>query len=142
MPAEAKEAQMLDVTAAILVAERKVLIARRSPRGHEAGLWEFPGGKVKPGETPEQGLRREIREELGVDIRVGKFFAESVYADGRRTIRLLAYHAQLEAGTPVPFEHDQIAWVTAGELADYVFSPADRPLVAQLRKVLWAAADR
>jgi 8-oxo-dGTP diphosphatase len=73
---------------------------------------------------------------------VGEFFAESVYSDGQMTIRLLAYRAHLEAGAPASVDHDEIAWVTAGELGDYTFSPADRPFVNRLQKGLWEMTDR
>jgi 8-oxo-dGTP diphosphatase len=130
---------MLEVTAAILIVADKVLIAQRGPGGPQAGMWEFPGGKLRTGESPEAGLRREIREELGVEVRVGGFFAESVHRDGGRTIRLLAYRVQLVCGDPCPAEHAQIAWAGAGELSGYTFSPADRPFVTLLEKELCTA---
>jgi len=74
---------MIDVTAAVLIENGKVLIARRRPGASQAGLWELPGGKVRAGESPAQCLKREIREELGIEIVVEEFFGESVYDDPR-----------------------------------------------------------
>lgn len=124
---------MIEVTAAILVHDGRVLIARRRAGAKRAGLWEFPGGKIQAGETPEQCLRREIREELGVEIAVGEFFGESVYAYPDQTVRLLAYLGRLIGGRIVLNDHAQIAWVAAPELDQYDFCPADIALVEMLK---------
>jgi 8-oxo-dGTP diphosphatase len=131
---------MMDVTAAILVAEGKVLIARRRPDASQPGLWEFPGGKLEAGESPEECLRRELREELAVEIGVDGPFAESIHPQGGRTIRLLAYRVRLLGGTPRPLEHAEIAWVAPGELERYDFLPADRPLARRLARSAAGAA--
>jgi 8-oxo-dGTP diphosphatase len=123
---------MRDVTAAIWVAGGRVLIARRGPGDALAGRWEFPGGKVEPGEAPAAGLRRELAEEFGVDVPVGEFFGESVYRYDRGAIRLLAYRI---AAAPVPLElrvHDQVCWADRAELAAADLLPADVPLARQL----------
>jgi 8-oxo-dGTP diphosphatase len=125
---------MIDVTAAILIANDRVLIARRRFGVSQAGMWEFPGGKIRPGETPEQCLKREIKEELGIEIDVGGFFGESVYAYAEKTIRLLAYRARIQAGEPCLNEHADIAWAAIPELARYPFAPADMPFVKMLQK--------
>jgi 8-oxo-dGTP diphosphatase len=125
---------MIDVTAAILVENGKVLIACRRPGASRAGLWEFPGGKVRPGETPEACLRREIREELGIDIAVGKFVGESIHAYEDQSIRLLAYLARIEAGAPVLKDHAAVHWVGFDELARFTFCEADMPFVRMLRE--------
>lgn len=85
---------MKEVTAAIIINNRKVLIAQRAEDQKLAGKWEFPGGKVEAGETPEECLKREIKEELGIKIEVDKFFAESIYQYNTGTIKLLAYKAR------------------------------------------------
>lgn len=124
---------MIDVTAAIWIEDGRVLIARRRPGVSQAGLWEFPGGKVRPGETPEACLAREIEEELGVRVEVEAFFAESVHAYAERTIRLLAYRVRATGGNPTPNDHAELRWVHPRELDDYAFCPADLPLVRQLQ---------
>jgi 8-oxo-dGTP diphosphatase len=124
---------MIDVTAAIWVENGKVLIARRRSGVSQAGLWEFPGGKVRPGETPEQCLEREIQEELGVKIAVGDFFGETVYAYEARTIRLMAYRVSAKSGEIVLNDHAELAWVAMADLGGYRFCPADVPLVKRLQ---------
>jgi mutator protein MutT len=125
---------MIDVTAAIWVENGRVLIARRRAGASQAGLWEFPGGKVQSGESPEQCLKREIQEELGIRIVVGDFFGESIYAYGDKTIRLLAYHVCSAQGRACANDHAELAWVKMAELDRYRFSPADLPFVEKLRK--------
>jgi len=124
---------MIDVTAAIWVENGKVLIARRRPGVSQAWLWEFPGGKVRPGETPEQCLHREILEELGVEIAVEKFFGESIHAYEAKTIRLLAYRVSLKGGEVSLNDHAELAWVAIADLGGYRFCPADVPLVRKLQ---------
>lgn len=124
---------MIEVAAAILIREARVLIGSRRAGARRAGLWEFPGGKIRAGETPEQCLRREIREELDIDIAVGEFFGESVYAYPDQTVRLLAYLSRLIGGSMVLNDHAEIAWVDAGELDRYRFCPADLALVGMLK---------
>lgn len=125
---------MIDVTAAIWVENGKVLIARRRPGVSQAGLWEFPGGKVRTGETPEQCLRREIQEELGVQIAVGSFFGESVHAYEAETIRLLAYRISVKNGEICLNDHAELAWVAMADLGGYRFCAADVPLVQKLQR--------
>lgn len=125
---------MIDVTAAIWVEDGRVLIARRRPGVSQAGLWEFPGGKVCPEETPEQCLQREIREELGVEIAVGKFFGENIHAYEDRTIRLLAYRVSVKRGEISLNDHAELAWVAIADLDGYRFCPADVPLVRKLQR--------
>lgn len=125
---------MIDVTAAILIENGRVLIARRRPGASQAGMWEFPGGKVGPGETPAQCLKREIREELGIEIAVGEFFGESVYAYKDQTIRLLAYRVRAEGGEMSRNDHAELAWVAVTDLGRYRFCPADVPFTEKLRK--------
>jgi 8-oxo-dGTP diphosphatase len=123
---------MIDVTAAILTQAGRVLIARRKAGASRAGMWEFPGGKVRPGESPEECLTREIREELGLEIAVGKFFGASVHAYADRSIRLLAYWARIEAGALVLNDHAEVKWVRCDELGRFTFCAADLPFVRRL----------
>jgi 8-oxo-dGTP diphosphatase len=126
---------MIDVTAAILIENGSVLIARRRPGASQAGLWEFPGGKVRPGESPAQCLKREIREELGIEIVVGEFFGESVHAYADQTIRLLAYRVRAEGGEMSLNDHAELAWVATADLDRYRFCPADVPFTEKLQKM-------
>jgi 8-oxo-dGTP diphosphatase len=125
---------MIDVTAAILIVNDRVLIGRRRPGVSQSGMWEFPGGKIRPGETPQQCLKREIREELGIEIDVGDFFGESVYAYPDKTIRLIAYRACMPSGAPSASDHAEIAWAAIDELGRYPFAPADMPFVKRLQE--------
>jgi 8-oxo-dGTP diphosphatase len=124
---------MIDVTAAILIENGRVLIARRRSGDPQAGLWEYPGGKVRPGESPAQCLQREVREELGIDIVVGELFGQSVYAYADKTIRLSAYRVRARGGTPSAHEHDELAWVAIADLGQYRFCPADIPFTEKLQ---------
>lgn len=120
------------VTAAIIQRGGRILIARRLTAAHGAGGWEFPGGKVEPGETCKACLAREIEEELGLSIKVGGLFAEVVHEYHNRTIRLVAYKAEIAGGKLVVSDHEEIAWVKPGELENYEFLPADVPIVKRL----------
>lgn len=124
-PAHYLASLVTPVTAAILEQDGKVLIARRSPGQKQAGLWEFPGGKLEAGETPEQCLERELTEELGLKIEVGPFFAENLYAYKSGTIRLMAYRARVWGGQLSLAVHSEIRWVSPAELLQYELSPAD-----------------
>ena len=126
---------MIDVTAAILIENDRVLIARRRSGDSQAGMWEFPGGKVRPGESPAQCLKREILEELGIEIAVDEFFGESVYAYEDKTIRLLAYRVRAEGGEMSRNDHAELAWVAIADLGRYRFCPADVPFTEKLRKL-------
>jgi 8-oxo-dGTP diphosphatase len=120
------------VTAAILIKDGKILIARRSAMDRLSNKWEFPGGKVEGEETPEACLVRELMEELGIDVHVGVFLAESCYHYEHGSIRLLAYRTYWVAGNLDPKVHDEIRWAALGELDLYDFAPADLPFVMKL----------
>jgi 8-oxo-dGTP diphosphatase len=128
---------MIDVAAAILMQAERVLIGRRRAGARQGGLWEFPGGKIRAGETPEHCLRREIKEELGIDIEVGKLFGESVYSYPDQTVRLLAYRCTMTGGRLVLNDHAQLIWAAADELDRYRFCPADLVLVDRLKAGGW-----
>jgi len=123
---------MKEVTAAIIVHDNRVLIARRGLGQKLAGKWEFPGGKVEAGETPEACLVREIKEELGVDIEIDGFFGESLYRYETGEIRLLGYKAKLISGDLRVTVHSQIRWIGQDELGDYDYAPADLPFVEKI----------
>ncbi len=129
---------MLVVAVALVDADDRVLIAKR-PEGREmAGLWEFPGGKVKPGELPETVLVRELLEELGIDITESCLapvtFASHLYDDFYLLMPL--YVCRVWEGTVVAKEGQELKWVRPVRLGDYDMPPADAPLVAMLRDLL------
>lgn len=122
----------LRVTAALLEEQGRILIARRRPGKHMGGRWELPGGKVEPGETPEQSLARELVEELALEVRVGEFLcAASFDADGVR-LELLVYRVERIAGEPALLEHEEIRWVAPADLAAYDLADSDRKIVERL----------
>lgn len=124
---------MKKVTAAILVKNGYILIAKRNAQGDAANKWEFPGGKIEGGETPEDCLKREMKEEFNILVSVGKFFDESIYSYKNGTIQLLAYWTQWHSGNITPNVHAEYKWVAPNELINYDFAPADIPLVKKLR---------
>jgi 8-oxo-dGTP diphosphatase len=127
-------AAIIPVTAALIRRGDHILIAQRKPDAHQGGLWEFPGGKLQFGEEPEAGLRREIREELDLDIQVGDIFTVVSHVYGDRHILLLAYWCTPEPGRePRPVEVGDLAWVRPEEMSQYHFAPADIPIVARLQ---------
>jgi 8-oxo-dGTP diphosphatase len=128
----------LVVGAALVDGDGRLLAARRAaPPAELAGWWEFPGGKVEPGETAPEALARECREELAVDIEVGDLLGSVPIPPAGR--RLEVYLGRITAGEPVPLVHVELRWVRAAELADLPWLPADVPLVDALRRRLEAA---
>ena len=123
---------MQTVTAAILMRGDKVFIGQRKSGKRMADLWEFPGGKLEPGETPEDCLAREMKEEFGVQIAIREFFGESVYHYEFGSIRLLAYLVDWTSGEMSPTDHQDCRWVAFKDLERYRFVPADIPFVQQL----------
>ena len=137
--AEAPTLPLVLVAAVALVdADGRVLLARRPEGKAMAGLWEFPGGKVHPDETPEAALIRELREELAIDVAASCLapftFASHRYADFHLLMPL--YVCRVWQGQATPLEGQELAWVRPARLADYPMPPADKPLVAQLRDLL------
>jgi len=125
---------MLRVTAAILVHRDKILIARRKDNDPLAGKWEFPGGKIEQYETPEQCLAREMKEEFGIDIRVGEFFGDSIYRYSSKTIQLLGYRAVWTGGKFSLNAHADYKWVSLKQLQDFDFAPADINFIKKLQQ--------
>ena len=127
---------MKDVTAAILVNGGKIFIARRGPSEKHAGGWEFPGGKVEIGETPEGCLARELYEEFGIETEVQEFIHSIVHNYPQGSIRLLAYRVNILEGDIQLRVHDRYEWVNPHELLDYDLLPADVPIAVYLQENL------
>ncbi|HCC48927.1 MAG TPA: 8-oxo-dGTP diphosphatase MutT [Elusimicrobia bacterium] len=123
---------MKQVTAAVIEKDGKILIAQRRRGDVLAGKWEFPGGKLEQGETPEACLRRELMEEFGVDTKIGAFVCSSRFEYKHLPIELLVYRAEHIAGEFKLNDHDRIEWVAPGDLGKYDFSSADIPVVKLL----------
>lgn len=123
--------KQIDVTAAIIVKDHKIFAARRKVGAHLAGFWEFPGGKLEAGETPEQCLARELHEEFRIVTRVGAYVGESIYDYGSKVVRLMAYEAEHLSGDFELIDHDELRWLALDELNSVEWAPADIPLVEQ-----------
>lgn len=110
----------------------EVLCARRSERMSIPLLWEFPGGKVEPGEEPRATLRREVGEELGCEVEVGELVADATHDYPGLTVRLITYECRVVAGVLEPREHAELRWVSPERLGELDWAPADLPTVARL----------
>ncbi|NNC87769.1 MAG: (deoxy)nucleoside triphosphate pyrophosphohydrolase [Akkermansiaceae bacterium] len=123
---------MLEVVCAVIVKDGRVLLCRRAAGSHLAGQWEFPGGKVEDGEGPEAALDREIREELGCRVEVGRPFVPVEHHYPEIAIRLRPYRCRLLDGAPEALEHEEIAWFAPGDLAEAGLAGADEGVAAQI----------
>ncbi|SCX97367.1 (deoxy)nucleoside triphosphate pyrophosphohydrolase [Desulfoluna spongiiphila] len=122
---------MLTVAAALIRKEDKILVARHRPGTRHAGRWEFPGGKVEAGETPEEAIVREIQEELGILTTVSAFFGESIAHTETSDIRLLVFELAWDSGDLAPTDHDRIDWVRPEDLLSYDLLEPDQPIARQ-----------
>lgn len=125
---------MTEVVAALIWQGGRFLACQRPPHKARGLLWEFVGGKVEQGETKEQALIRECREELDVTVRVGGVFMELVHEYPDLTVHLTLFHAGIAAGTPKLLEHQALRWLTVEEMDQYPFCPADQAILARLRE--------
>jgi len=130
-----KTKNCVEVSAALIFRHGKLLITQRQAQAHLGGLWEFPGGKRESGETFEQCLVREIREELGVEISVGELFAEVAHDYPEKSVQLKFFVCQLLAGEPQPLGCAGFRWVDKTELAGFDFPAADAQLLGKLRNM-------
>lgn len=122
----------MKVTAGILEENGLVLIARRKPGKHMGGKWEFPGGKIEPGETPEESLARELQEELDVRARIGRLLCRASYEGDGVSLELLVYRVEGFDGTPTLREHQELRWVLPRDLRSYDLADSDRRVVEAL----------
>jgi len=120
---------MIEVTAAIIVKGNKVMIARRAHGKHLAGYWEFPGGKIEQGETPESCLTRELKEEFDIEASIENYIGESIFEYPDKTIRLKAFSCKIISGEIKLNDHDKIEWINIEQLTNYKLAPADIPLI-------------
>jgi mutator protein MutT len=128
---------VIDVSAGLIFRNGQLLITQRHATAHLGGLWEFPGGKREPNESFEQCLARELREELGVEVAVGKLFEAVTHAYPEKTVHLQFHLCRLPCGEPQPLGCAALRWVSRSELAGYPFPAAD----ARLLKSLHATRD-
>lgn len=136
MGLNAGRAAVTRVVAALLCDRGRLCAARRPLHKRQGGLWELPGGKVDPGESDHDALRRELREELGVAVDVGESFATSLHEYDFGAIELHVYRCTCE-GEPRAIEHEELRWLGPEEVTDVEWAPADVPVVES-----WAAEPR
>lgn len=122
------------VSAGILFQNGKILIGRRSYGLTTRDLWEFPGGKIEPGETPEQCLVRECREELGASVTVGREFDRACHAYPDRDVHLIFLLGEIEGEVTLHSMHTELKWVTPAALREYAFCPADTAVIEKIIK--------
>lgn len=126
---------MTEVAAALIWRKGKFFICKRPEGKARAHLWEFVGGKVEAGETREEALVRECREELGVKVRVGEKFMGVTHAYPDLTVHLTVYHAEIVWGEPQLFEHEDARWIAPYEIEEYAFCPADEDILREIGRV-------
>ena len=123
---------MVNVVAALIWDQDKFMICQRPANKARGMLWEFVGGKVEPGETKEQALIRECREELAITLSVGSVFMEADHVYPDITIHLTLFNAAIASGTPQKLEHNDIRWITVDEIVQYEFCPADTEILCKI----------
>ena len=121
-----------EVVAALIWQGDTFMICQRPAHKARGLLWEFVGGKVEPGETKEQALIRECREELAVTLSVGDMFMDVTHEYPDLTVHLTLFHATIAAGEPQKLEHNDIQWITPSEISNYEFCPADVEILAKI----------
>lgn len=125
---------MTEVVAALIWHGERFMICQRPAHKARGMLWEFVGGKVDPGESKEQALVRECREELAVEVAVGDIFLEVTHTYPDITVHLTLFHASIVQGVPQKLEHNDIRYITVDEIPQYEFCPADEVILQKLRQ--------
>jgi mutator protein MutT len=120
------------VTAAVIEDGERILIAKRPAQGAFPSLWEFPGGKIEAGESPEEALARELREELRIEVRVGKIYDVVFHRYDLFSVLLLFYRCEIVEGSPKACGCELVRWVPRTALSSYEFLPADRAIIHRL----------
>lgn len=123
----------ISVVGAVIVRDGRVFAAQRGEGGSLPGLWEFPGGKIEPDETPEAALAREIVEELSCDVSVGDRLVTTTHLYDFGEVTLTTFYCQLVSGEPHLTEHASMRWLLPTELEDVEWAPADLPAVARIK---------
>lgn len=124
---------MTEVVAALIWDKDRFMICQRPAIKARGMLWEFVGGKVEPGETKEQALIRECREELAITLSVGDMFMDVTHEYPDLTVHLTLFNAVIAEGTPQMLEHNDIRWITVDEIPEYDFCPADEVILRRLK---------
>lgn len=124
---------MTEVVAALIWNQDRFMICQRPANKARGLLWEFVGGKVEPGETKEQALIRECREELAVTLDVGEVFMDVVHEYPDLTVHLTLFHATILEGIPQKLEHNDIRWITVSEIDQFAFCPADVEILRRIK---------
>ncbi len=125
--------KQINVVGAVVVRDRQIMCAQRGPDGSLPGMWEFPGGKVEPEETPVSALEREIIEELQCEVRVGDPVATTTHEYDFGIVTLSTFYCELVSGTPRLTEHAEVRWVEPEDLDELTWAPADVPAVKRIQ---------
>ena len=123
---------MIRVTAAVIKKNNKILIAQRKKEKHLGLKWEFPGGKIEEGESPEKCLKRELKEEFGIETIINNFIVRTRHKYPKVEIELLAYYVQYVSGEFKLIDHEKIAWVEKEKLVSYDFATADLDIIEKI----------
>jgi 8-oxo-dGTP diphosphatase len=123
---------MTDVVAALIWDKDRFMICQRPAHKARGLLWEFVGGKTEPGETMEEALIRECREELGITVSVGDIYMQVVHHYPDIIIRLTLFHCSIAEGTPQLLEHNDLKWILPSEIPNYDFCPADKDILERI----------
>ena len=126
---------MIEVVAALIWRDEKFMICQRPAHKARGLLWEFVGGKVEKGETKEQALIRECKEELDVVLSVGEVFMDVIHEYPDITVQLTLLNATIAEGEPQKLEHNDIQWITPNEIPNYEFCPADEEILQKIKEV-------
>lgn len=126
---------MTEVAAALIWDKDRFMICRRPAHKSNALLWEFVGGKLEPGETKQEALIRECREELGITVNVGEEFFDVVHQYPDILVHLTLFNATIAEGTPELLEHCDLKWITPKEIPDYTFCPADKDILEKITEM-------